>query len=435
MDLTRRLVAAAVFVLMGLVAFSATTIAFDIRSVSSGSILGKTGGGGGGGLPAAGNYTNSTVSAGFFSCCPPDGSTQIELTLSDDKFLSMPLGGPINSTHEIDVQFNFSDFSTGFYASGCIIPDGATDFTVNQALTSARLNTTVQATTKTCQGQTINGVTPPFTLSATWVVSGPSSSSTAIGRYSCATYTSETQTTNGGSSNANATFAASFLAGGPVPISGAGLFSFDQSIHAQGTPLNGCSPLGGKGAGPGPQGPCDYTNSSRSASLSVQPDDTTQQPFSIFVTSFTNTSHPVGAPISTQTETDLNISQFNFFEFVRDCWVIPAGDLTMASDLHAASLNVSIDSTTQACQFTNNTGPSVFSISATWSATSPVASFTNTSQGGCGGFHVAGMQQESSVSATASGAWPGTAASFMDTTAFVSTNTTTTHVQGTFAGC
>jgi len=434
MALTRRLIAVGVLVLVGLVAFAATTIAFDLRSPSSGSILGK-GGGGGNGLPAAGNYTSSTVFAGFFACCALDGSTQIQLTVSHDKFVSNPLVGPTTTTDEVDVQFNVSDFSTGLFASGCIIPDGATDFTVNQALTSAQLSTTVQATTKTCQGQTINGVTPPFTLAATWVVSGPTSSSTAVGRYSCARYTSETQTTSSGSSNANATFASSFLAGGPVPITGANLFSFDQSIHAQGTPLNGCTPLGGKGAGPGPQGPGTFTSSSMSASMSVQPDDATQQPFSVFVTSFTLTAHPVGAPISTQTETDLNIFQFNFFQFVQDCWVIPAGDLTIASDLHAASLKVSIDTTTPACPFHDNTGPTVFTINATWSATSPVANFSNTSQGGCGGFHVAGTQRESSVTATATGAWPGTAASFTDTNAFVSTNNTTTHVQGTFAGC
>ncbi len=434
MTLTRRLVAMSSLVLVGLLAFAATTMAFDARGLTSVPI-GAKGGGGGGPLPAAGNYTNSSVSASFFSCCGPDGSTQIQLFVGHNQFLSRPLGGSTTSTDEVDVQFDVSDFTTGFFASGCIIPDGASDFTVNGALTSAQLSTAVQATTKTCQGQTINGVIPPFTLSATWLVSGPSSSSSSVGRYSCARYTSETQTTNGGSSNANATFAASFLSGGPIPISGANLFSFDQSIHAQGTPLNGCEPLGGKGAGPGPQGPGDYTSSSISASMSVQPDDTTQQPFDVFVTSFTNTAHPVGAPISTRTETDLNIFQFNFFQFVQDCWVIPPGDLTIASDLHAASLNVSIDTTTPACSFANNTGPSVFMINATWSSTSPVSNATNTSQGGCGGFHVAGTVHLSSVAAVATGAWPGTAASFTDTNAFVGTNDTTTHVQGTFAGC
>src|SRR6266705_2104880 len=144
MTLTRRLVAMSSLVLVGLLAFAATTMAFDARGLTSVPI-GAKGGGGGGPLPAAGNYTNSSVSASFFSCCGPDGSTQIQLFVGHNNFLSRPLGG---------------------------------------------------------------------------------------------------------SSNANATFAASFLSGGPIPISGANLFSFDQSIHAQGTPLKGCEPLGGKGAGP-----------------------------------------------------------------------------------------------------------------------------------------------------------------------------------------
>ena len=430
----RRALVALSLVLAGLVAFAATTVALDVRSLGSAAIRAGAGAGGGG-LPAAGNYKNSNVFANFFSCCGPDGSTQVQFSVNHNQFQSNPLVGPSTTTDEVDVQFYISDFATSFFASGCFIPDRASDFTVNQKLTSASLNTTVQATTKTCQGQTLNGVTPPFMLSATWAVSGPTRSSTGDGRYSCAGYTSETQTFTGGSSSANATFSASFLTGGPIAIAGANLFSFEQLIHAQGTAPNGCLPLGGKGAGPGPQAAGDYTSSSMSASMSVQPDDASQQPFNIFVVSFTNTAHPVGGPVSTQTETDLNIFQFNFFQFVQECWVIPPGDFTMAGDLHTASLNVSIDATTQACPFANNSGPSVFTITATWTATSPVATFSTTGQGGCGGFHTAGTSDQSAVSAAAAGLWTGTAASFTDTNAFVSTNSSKIHIQGAFAGC
>lgn len=434
MALIRRALVALSLVLVGLVAFAATSVAFDVRSIGTGSIR-AGGGAGGGGLPAAGNYQNSHVFASFFFCCGPDGSTQIQLNVNHTRFVSNPLVGPSTSTDETDVRFNISDFATSFFASGCIIPDGASDFSVNQKLTSATLNTTVRATTRTCQGQSLNGVTPPFMLSATWAVSGPMRSSSGDGRYSCASYTSETQTFTSGSSNANATFSASFLTGGPVAIAGANLFSFDQLIHAQGIPASGCIPLGGKGAGPGPQAAGDYTSTFMSGSMSVHPDDTSQQPFSVFVTSFTITAHPVGAPVSTQTETDLNLFQFNFFQFVRDCWVIPPGDFTMAGDLHTASLNVSIDTTTPACPFATNTGPSVFTITATWNATSPVANFSTVGQGGCGGFHTAGTSEQSAVSATATGSWPGTAASFTDANAFVSTTTSNIHIEGTFAGC
>jgi hypothetical protein len=435
MSWLRRLAIVVSLILAGLLSFTATTMAFEARGVGSTPILGK-GGGGGGGLPAAGNYQNSNVFAGFFLCCAgPSGTMQVSVDVSHNTSVSKPLAGPSTSTDEVDVQFYVNDYLSGLFVSGCIIPDGASDFTVNTSLTSATLNTTVQATTRTCLGQTLNGVTPPFTLSATWAVSGPTSSSQGVSKYSCGKYTSETQTSTGGSANATASFSASFLTASISPIDGGNLFSFSQSTHAQGVAADGCIELGGKGAGPGPQGPGTYTNSSMSASMQVQPDDTTQQPFGVFATSFTNTAHPVGGPISTQTETDLNLFQFSSPAFVQECWVMPAGDLTIAGDLHAASLNVSIDATTPACQSANNTGPSVLAINATWNATSPVATFSNTGQSSCGGFHVAGTVQGSGVTATATGSWPGTASAFTDTNAFLSINSTTSHQQGTFSGC
>ena len=438
MAVTRRLVAIVSLVLVGLLSFAVTTVAFDVRRPSAGSMLGKGGGGGGGnGLPAAGNYHNTSTSASFFTCCAgAGGTTSVSLNVNHNVSVSNPLVGPSTSTDEVDVQFNVSDFTNGFFASGCFIPDGASDFTVNSTLASANLVTTVKPTTRICMNQPINGVTTPFTINATWTVNGPTTSSSRVDRYSCAHYTTETQTKIGGSSNATASFSTSFLNGTISPISGGNVFSFDQFIHAQGTPLDACTPLGGKGAGgPGPVSPGDYTNTSMSASMQVVPDDTTQSPFNIFVTSFTITSHPVGSPISTLSETDLNIFQFNFFQFVQDCWVVPASAVTIASDLHSATLNVSIDLTTPACQFANNTGPSVFAVNATWNSTGPIANFSNTSQGRCGSFHAAGLQDGSGVTAIATGSWPGTAGLFTDTNAFLSTNSTNTHLQGTFTGC
>ena len=87
------------------------------------------------------------------------------------------------------------------------------------------------------------------------------------------------------------------------------------------------------------------------------------------------------------------------------------------------------------CQFATNTGPSVSGFNATWTSTSPLASFTNTSQGGCGSFHVAGTTSQSGVTAMATGTWPGIATGFSDPNAFMSTNNSVTHVQGTLTGC
>ena len=390
---------------------------------------------GGNGLPAAGTYKNSFVNASLSSCCGSDGATQITLFVDHSTNSSNPLVGPTTSSDEVDVEFTVSDYLTGTFITGCIIPDNASDFTVNQNFTAASLNTTVQTTTKTCLGQALIGVTPSFTLNATWSAASAGRTDTSLAQYSCAGYRNEMQMTRSGGSNVTATLSASFL-GAPIPpIGGANLSGSSGSTHAQGTADPGCESLGGKGAGPGPQAPGEYTNKSVSASMSVQPDDATQQPFNIFVTSFTNTAHPVGAPISTQTETDLNVFQFSFVQFVRDCWVIAPGDFTVASDLHTATLNVPIDSSVQQCQFASNVGPSVLGISATWSSTSPVSTFSNTSQAGCGTFHVAGTTSQTAVSATAAGTWPQTATSIRDTGAFIGTNNSTTHVQGTLTGC
>jgi hypothetical protein len=425
MALVRRLAAIVSLVLVGLVAFSATTIAVDLRSLTRSSTLRQAGGGFG--LLAAGTYQNSNVGAGFFACCGSDGATSFFLNVTHTKSLANPLVGSTTSTDEIDVNFSLNDFITGQFINGCIIADRSSDFTVNQLLSFAQLKTTVLGTTKTCGPLT--GVTPPFEMSATWSMSASTRQSTSLASYTCGGYSSDTQTSGSGSSNGSATFSATFLTS-PIPpaFGSAFIFSFKQSIHVMGVAPDGCIPLGGKGAGPGPggQAPGDYSSSSISASMSVQPDDPSQQPFSVFVTSFTNTAHPVGQPISTQSETDLNLFQFSFFQFVQECWVIPPADFTMASDLHTASLNVSIDTTTQACQFATNTGPSVFTINATWTATSPVANLSTTSQGGC---HVSGKAQQSAATATAVGSWPGTAASINDTNAFLSTNNSTTHVQ------
>src|SRR5258708_21842063 len=88
--------------------------------------------------------------------------------------------------------------------------------------------------------------------------------------------------------------ASTSLFSGTFPVTGANLTSFEQSIHAQGTPLDGCIPLGGKGAGPGPLPAGNYHFVSQSASLSIVPSAPTPQPIFAFVSTFATTSSPTG---------------------------------------------------------------------------------------------------------------------------------------------
>lgn len=423
MGVTKRLVAVIGLVLAGLVAFSATTIAFDLRPLTGPSILKQPTG-----LLAAGVYHNSNTNAGFFTCCGADGSTQMFFSVTHLQSTANPSVGPSTSSDEIDVSFSISDFFTGTFQSGCFIADRLSDFTVNQMLSFAQLNTNVLGTTKTCGDQGFVGVAPPFNITATFSMAASVGQSISNSTYTCGGYSSTTQSKGSGSSNGSATFSASFLSGPAFPVFGPSLFSSDQTIHVQGVAPDGCIQIGGKGAGPGPQAPGDYTHSSMSANMSVQPDDGSQ-PFSIFAISFTDTAHPVGRPMSTQSETDVNVFQFSFSGFVRDCWVVAPTDLSIAGDLHTASLNVPATEAVGQCAQATNVGPSIQGMNAAWTPSSPVATFASSIHG-C---HVSGTSLQTAATATAIGSWPGVAFSITDGNAFLQTNSSQTHV--TPGGC
>ena len=431
MSRVARAIAVVSLVLVGLLAFAGTTVAFDAGGLSKAK-MGVKGGGGGSGLPGAGSYDNLSVNANVYLCCD---NPQITVSVSDTINQAKPVGGPSTTTREVDVFFQACDSDTGICGAGCFIPDGVSDFTFSADLSSATLNTTVTASTASCQGNPINGFSTPFTLQVTWTATASSGSSKTLGFYSCGKYTNETTTMQASGASSKATIATSLL---PNPIGplDANLNSFEQVIHAQGTPLDGCTPLGGKGAGPGPQAPGDYVFASRSASFTVIPDDTSQQPVSVFVTSFVNTSRPKGGTPSTQTETDLNIFQFSNFNFVRNCYVIPASAFTLAGDLSSATIHISITPSTPACpQGTNGGFPDTFSLDATVTQVGPVSSLRTLSTGGCGTFHISSMSNESTTDGAATGAMPGVAESFAAIPANMGTNTKTIHLGGGSLGC
>src|SRR5207249_2269105 len=93
MTFLRRLAVVVSLVMTGLLAFSVTTVAFDLGA-GRGVPLGAQGGGGGGGgsfLPA-GNYHDTSVNAGFFDFSDP--SIQMTVSVSDNTNIANPLVGP-----------------------------------------------------------------------------------------------------------------------------------------------------------------------------------------------------------------------------------------------------------------------------------------------------------------------------------------------------
>ena len=423
----RRLALAVSMFLCLSVSFTAAAIATDAHALSRGSI-GAKGGGGGGGLLPAGNYHNTNVFAGYSVCCSgPQLSVNVTANTND----SNPRVGPTTSQHEVDVNFQACDFVSGVCGAGCFIPDGASDFTVNSSLSSAVLNTTVTDTTLPCQGNPVFGLPRPFSVNVTWTAVGSFSESSGVGRYACGGYTSETLTTTNFSTATHAT-ASTTLLSGTFPVSGANLGSFDQRIHAQGTPLDSCTPLGGKGAGGGPLAAGNYHFVSQQANVSIVPTDPSQASINMFVNRFTNVSRPTGGPSTTLNETDLNIFQSTFPPSIQGCFIIPSNAFTVASNLQSASLHVAIDSTTPPCPQGNNSGfPASFTVDATWSGTGPTATFKTDGTSACASFHTVSSSSQAFSNASASGGVSGIADSFSSTQASMGTSDTTTHIQGT----
>jgi len=416
MTFIRRIAIVASLVLCGLIAFSATTVAFDLRSAQSIPIVGKGPGPGPSFLPA-GNYDKTTVNASLQVFGP---TSQMSVNVSATTNAANPLVGPTTLTTEVDVSFNACDFTTPICGGGCFIPDGASDFTFASNLSSATLNTTVKPTTASCQNNPVFGFTPPFTLNVVWV-GGASTSGSDIGRYACSGYSSETRTIGAIGTNTIATANLSAVTGTFGPVQ-AFVSSFDQRIHVQGAVVDSCPQLGGKGAGPGPQAPGNYGFVTRSAFASATPNDGSA-PLNIFVTSFTNTFNPSGEAATTQVETDLNISQFNFFTFIENCYVIPASALTLSGT--AAAVHVAINSSTPVCQGHQNSGlPDSFTVDATWSATSPIATFSTTSTSGCG----SAQSNTTAANAIATGGITGLADSFADPQASIGSNDVSLHI-------
>jgi hypothetical protein len=426
MRLFRRLALAVSMLVCLSLTFAAAAIATEAHiATGSLSILGK-GGPGGGGLLPAGNYVNTNVFAGYNLCC---SGPQLNINVSDTTNVANPLVGPSTSQHEVDVNFQACDFTTGVCGGGCFIPDGASDFTFSS--TSAVLKTTVTDTTLPCQGFPVTGLTRPFTVNVTWTAVGSSFSGSNVGRYTCGGYTSETRTTNSSNTAVNA-IATTSLFTGTFPASNANLSTFDQRIHAQGTPLDACAQLGGKGAGFGPLAAGNYHFVSQQANLTVLPTDPSQATLNLFVTTFTNTSSPKGGATTTQSETDLNIFEFAFPQIIQACFILPSSAFTIGSNLQTASLHATIDSTTAPCPQGSNSGlPASFTANVTWTGTGPVATFKNDGTSSCAGLHTVSSVLQSNINATATGGLSGIVDSFTTTQASMGTSDTTTHIQGT----
>lgn len=372
---------------------ASSLVAFAVAPLAIGTAFAQ---GPGGSLPPAGNQHITTLAANYFTCCGDPSQPSFSVDVTDVTTTSNPLVGPSTVVQETDVFVNACTTDFLICGGGCFIPDNASDFSMSSDLQTAVLNTTVTASTRSCQSFPVSLPTP-FTINVTWTGTGPLASSNKINTYSCGAYSAEAQTSSS-INNATAT-ATTSLFPGSFAASGSDLDSKDQRIHAQGVAQDACSSLGlggGKGAGPGPIGPGVFDFASQSASINLPSGF-------LNVFSFTNVSKPRGSTPSTVSETDLQMFTFSPF-FVDLCFVLQPGAFTISTGLSTASLHAVIDQNTPACQgFSNGFVSFPLTVDITWTGTGPLASLRTTNTAACGALHSETTNLQTTNPASASG--------------------------------
>lgn len=374
MILTRRLALAVSLALGGLVSLVPTT---------------------GAELFPAGNDRVTTLTADAFSFTGYPDYTQASVFVQDTVTQANPQGGPSSLTTVVQVSLYWS--GNGSAGNGCSVLTNPGDFT--SGATGASLQTTFTGSEQPCDQ--FQPVLPPVSVSATWT-SGPSAGSgRTSSRYSCGGYSSESLTTTSNLA-ATATFSISAI-GGSFTDSEASLRSSAESAHAQGTLASTCIQPGGKGAGPGPQAPGRYTFNSMIASFSPSQTDQTDPHVNVFVNRFTNTSNPQGGAPSTSSETDMFINVSGSAGFGFACFVLqPPATFSFNSNLSAATLHISLDSSTPTCQPSFGSFPFLpTDVNVTWTGVGPVAASHSDSQGSCSSFSEQTFFDDTNNNATA----------------------------------
>lgn len=433
MALMRRAALVVSLLSVGLLSSLAASVAVDAHVKTGAAIVNGGGGGGGGGFLGAGNYRNTNANASM--CC--GGLT---VTVNESTSAADPLVGPSTFTSGIDVSFNICDFVNGVCGNGCFVA-GPNDFTFSSDLRSATLNTTFTGAQSKCPqpfgGPPVNfqpplPPQPTFTLTASWVNVGPLGTFNNIARYMCGGYTTETSTSGSSVNGVTATTQISLEPAGTTfgPFGGF-LSTFDQTIHAQGTPAATCNPLGGKGGGPGPLTPGNFQFSSQQAFVTLPASGTLTAPLNLLVVTFTNVSSPRGGATTTQSETDLNLSTPFFPPTIEACFVLPAGAFTITSTgatLHAA---IDIDGVTQQCQFSPPASglPDEFLVEAEWDENGARSTLVTDSTFSCGNIlSTVSSSMQTSVNAGVTGQLTGVTDPFNAVAGNVFTNANNIHV-------
>lgn len=327
----------------------------------------------GAGLFPAGTYHLSFAGADLSEFT---GNVSVFLDVSAGTDVARPDGAPQSTTSQTQVFLNVFDNSTFTFTSACVILDHPSDFTIDNRLGSASLNTTLTPSTPSC------GFTPPLTsnigIDATWAGAGPLATQTGTSNYACAGYranSSGRSLTNTAIANATITIDGAATA---IPSVQTSLNSNDFQVAAQGAIDPGCGPTG-FGTGPTPSGHLHFNGLFANGFFTPPTGEFDQVSLSEVSQS--------GGPAANVSEDDLSLQFFGGAIDGFGCFAIPSSDV-VSSGLTFASLQTTVTGSSPLC---TNSFPGFnlnfpLTVSATWTGTGPVMTVHDQNNYQCSGY-------------------------------------------------
>ena len=327
------------------------------------------------GLFPAGTYRLSFAGADYSGVA---NNVQVFVSASADTDVARPDGAAATTTSETVVGLGLFDYNTFTFTFACLVLDHPSDFSIDNRLGSAALNTTLTPATPTCPGS--SPLTADLGINATWTGVGPLAHMSGVSNYTCAGYTANS---NGQSLNNTATASLTLTSGGSAttfPTTQTGLNSGHSDIAAHGSIDPGCG-LTGFGTGPTPAGHYRF-NGLFANGFSFTPGGAFNS-----VDLFENSqSSQAGGPAASS-EYDLNLSFFGDQINGFGCFAIPKSDAT-ANGLTSAAVQTTITNATPICA---NGYPGwglnfPLTVNATWTATGPLMTVHDQNNYQCGGY-------------------------------------------------
>ena len=370
-------------------------------------------------LPAGQYHTVSNM-AGFFSF---DGSTGLNITVTDLTNKAAPIGRPSTTTHTTQAQIEI--FSDTFSGLGCYdIAPG--DFAFSTS--AATLHAKITATTGTC-GQPPGNLPTPFSLDMTLTGIGPSNTGRQVSSLACGGYRADTTVTNDINNASGVASIDPVLAGQFTQSHFQLLRTDDTRIHAQGVSPETCQPAPGIPGGAGPPRAGDYTSTSTEADLFIFSD--TGPTINVDVTNSASTSRPKGAPATTTAEFDVRIGIFGGGVFEFGCFNLSPADFS-STGVSSASLNTTFTDSSPTC---DNSGPATLplplTVNVVWTASAPAVTLRSQGTFNCLTYHSTGsgldLMDNANVTATIS---PALADPITSDQGTLTTRSSAVHAQG-----